>query len=281
MAELSSDQIVTADVFGDIPELKPGQIMVAPITNRMYDERIQPVDNFLHFPQWFKDLKADEQTLKRCQGTQDFLNTGMTLRLPCDVRVRMNALGTSWEARYDSFESFPGFNVESFDYNATGPVPATVGRKLQTGNWIKILNPWEIKTAPGWSSMILPVLWEQKREWSLMPGVVHTDFYHHMNWVLNIFTDDEEFVIPMGTPIAHVITFPRTVKSEVVYADEKVNRLIYQRGMGEVFGGYSESRSRKYRIHQRKVDSQCPVFHSEDETGKGWLSKVFRLFRKP
>jgi len=281
MPELSSENVIGAKVFGDIPEIKPGQIMVAPVTNRMYDERIQPIDNFLHFPDWFKDLNAERQTLKRCQGTQDYLNTGMTLRLPCDVRIRLNAFGNGWEARYDTQEPIQGLGVESFSYEQTGPVPATDGRKIETGNWIKILNPWEIKTAPGWSSMILPVLWEQKREWSLMPGVVHTDFYHHMNWVLNIFSDDEEFVIPMGTPIAHVITFPRTVKSEVVFADEDVHKLIYARGMGEVFTGYAENRSRRYRMYQRKVDLQCPVFHGTPEPKLGWFRKVFRLFRQP
>lgn len=280
MTEMKSDKILTAKVFGDIPEIKPGQIMVAPVTNRMYDERIQPIDNFLHFPEWFRNLDAEKQTLKRCQGTQDYLNTGMTFRLPCDVRIRLDPLGTGWEARYDTQEPIPGLSVESFAFSQTGPVPATEGRKIPEGNWVKVLNPWEIKTAPGWSSMILPVLWEQKREWSLMPGVVHTDFYHHMNWVLNIFTDDEEFVIPMGAPIAHVITFPRSVKTEVLYGDENIHSLIYSRGMGEIFTGFAEHRSRRYRKYQRAVDSNCPVFHDNQHTPNGLFSKVFRLFRR-
>lgn len=281
MPELSSQNVIGAKVFGDIPEIKPGQILVAPASNRMYDERIQPIDNFLHFPDWFKNLDAEKQNLKRCQGTQDYLTGGMTLRLPCDVRIRLNPVGNGWEARYDTQEQIPGLAVEGFGYEQTGPIPATDGRKVKSGNWIKIINPWEIKTAPGWSSMILPVLWEQKREWSLMPAVVHTDFYHHMNWVLNIFTDDEEFVIPMGTPIAHVVTFPRTVKSEVIFADQDVHGLIYSRGMGEVFTGFNENRSRRYRIHQRKVDARCPVFHGQPEPKLHWFRKVFRLFRQP
>jgi len=276
MADLNSDKIITARFLGDIPEVKPGQILVAPSSNRMYDERIHPVDNFLNFPQWFKDLDSEQQTLKRCQGTQDYLTTGMTLRLPSDVKIRLDAVGQGWESRYEVAENIPHLGVESFSYDQTGPIPATEGRKIKRANWIKLLNPWEVKTAPGWSSMILPVLWEQSRDWSLVPGVVHTDFYHHMNWVLNIYTDAEELVIPMGTPVAHVITFPRTVKSEVVYGDEGVHNLIYSRGMGSVFGGHVDSRDRKYRIHQRKVDSGCPIFHGTPEKKRGRWSRIFR-----
>lgn len=279
MSEMKSDKIISANVFGDIPEIKPGQIMIAPCTNRMYDERIQPIDNFLSFPDWFKGLDAQKQSLKRCQGTQDYLNTGMTLRLPCDVRIRLNPFGNGWEARYDTQEQIPGMAVESFAYEQTGPVPATESRLIKDANWIKILNPWEIKTAPGWSSMILPVMWEQDPKWTLMPGVVHTDFYHHMNWVLNVLTDVNEFVIPMGTPIAHVITFPRNVKYEVLYADEKVHNLIYPRGMGEVFVGFAENRTRRYRMYQRKQEAVCPVFHEKQEK-KRLRDRVFRLFRR-
>ena len=281
MTERKSEDIVSAKIFGDIPEIQPGQILVAPVTNRLYDQRIDPIDNFLHFPDWFKKLNAEEQHLKRCQGTQDFLNTGMTLRLPCDVRIRKNAFSTGWEARYDTQEEIQGLGVESFGYEQTGPIPATNGRAVETGNWIKILNPWEIKTAPGWSSMILPVLWEQDRRWNLVPGVVHTDFYHHMNWVLNIFTDEDEFVIPMGTKIAHIITFPRTVDYKVIYGDQNVHELIFPRGMGEVFVGYDENRKRKYRMQQRKQDEVCPVFHGSQPAKKRFRDRLFRLFRTP
>lgn len=279
MSEITADQIISAKVYGDIPELKPGQILVSPSTNRLFDQRIDPIDNFLNFPDWFKSLDPSAHNLKRCQGTQDYLTMGMTLRLPCDVRIRLDPSGRSWEARYDTPEDIPFLHVDSFSYEQTGAIPATDGRKIPTGNWVKIVNPWEIRSAPGWSCMTLPVLWEQKREWSIMPGVVHTDFYHHMNWVLNIFTDEPEFVIEMGTPIAHILTFPRTVKTKVLFGDENVHKLLAYRGMGEVFAGYESTRKMRYRRSQRSADASCPVFHGDTSSSQKPRKRgFFRLF---
>jgi len=281
MKEITQEQILTARVYGDIPDLKPGQILISPSTNRLYDKRIHPIDNFLNFPDWFKDLDPSKHNIKRCQGTQDYLTTGMTLRLPCDVRIRLDHSGRGWEARYDTPEVVPFLQVDSFSYEQTGPIPATEGRLVQTGNWVKIVNPWEIRSAPGWSCMTLPVLWEQKREWSIMPGVVHTDFYHHMNWVVNIFSDEPEFVIEMGTPIAHIITFPRNVRTEVLFGDEKIHELLAYRGMGEIFAGYESTRKMRYRRSQRAADATCPVFHdTQASPSKPRKRGIFSLFRR-
>jgi hypothetical protein len=265
MRPIKSEDLIFAKTIGDVDPL-PGQIVVVPKSNRMYEPWSAPIDNALGWPDWFHNLKAEDGSLKRCQGTQDFLSLGLTFRLPAEAQIRRSIDGGGWDARWSTVEQGAKnpneklpvdhlYEMSSFAFSQTGSVPATEGRAVKEGNWIKIVNPWQLKTAPGWSCMILPVLWEQSRDWSVMPGVVHTDFYHHMNWVLNIY-GESDFSIPYGHPIAHIIPFPRIPRTSVAYADESVHRLMWGRGMGEAFDPLSHKR--KYRMAQRRADKECP-----------------------
>ena len=99
---------------------------------------------------------------------------------------------------------------------------------------------------------------EEPREWSLMPGVVNTDYYHTMNWVINIYTD-EEFVIPTGWPIAQMMTFPRNHQN-IDFGQPKISNWLINLGMNSPVAIPSD-RSGTYRGEQKAApDAQvCPV----------------------
>lgn len=282
MAKVTDDMLVRAATIHDIPDIKPGQMLIVPTTNRMYDERTTPRNNSLGFPEWFRALDIKERSIKGCQGTQDLLTHGLTWVLPCDVRIRRSPDGKSWEGRYDTPESADHrlqLNIESFPYESTGPVPMAKYRHAQEANWIKIVNPWTIKTAPGWSTLLIPASWEEGPGWSLVPGLVHTDFYHHMNWVLNITTDQDEFVIPQGSAIGQSIPIPRTVKTDVLYGDSSVHPLLAARGMGTVFDRFPDQRKRTYRMYQRQMTpSACPFSETRKQ---GRFARFRNIFRRP
>jgi hypothetical protein len=271
MTKVTKDILIRGRTIDDLPEIKPGQMLVCPSTNRMYDERTTPRNNSSGFPEWFRTLDIKERSIKGCQGTQDLLTHGLTWLLPCDVRIRRSPDGKSWEGRYDTPESGDRslqLQIESFPYESTGPVPMAKNRAVKQGNYVKIVNPWTIKTAPGWSTLLIPASWEEGPGWSLVPGVVHTDFYHHMNWVINIYGDLDEFVIPQGSAIGQSIPFPRTVKTDVLYADEEIHHLLTQRGMGSLFDRFSEHRKRTYRIYQRQMTPESCPFSGNVKTSK-------------
>jgi|DEB0MinimDraft_10_1074344.scaffolds.fasta_scaffold01125_4 hypothetical protein len=283
MRRIKQEDLIVAKTIHDVEPL-PGQIIVVPKSNRMYEEASTPVDNALGWPEWFHNLEVADGSLKRCQGTQDFLSLGMTFRLPAEVQIRRNITGQGWDARWMTNEQgfspenpqmSPDnlFEIQSFSFHQTGEIPATEDRKLKEANWVKIVNPWQLKTAPGWSCMVLPVYWEGRRNWTIMPGVVHTDFYHHVNWVLNIY-EDEDFTIPYGQPIVHIIPFPRYPRTSVGYGDDSIHRLMRSRGMGTAYDPLVHSR--KYRIAQRKADKECPYLAHLEQPKK----RRFWPFRK-
>ena len=92
----------------------------------------------------------------------------------------------------------------------------------------------------------------------IRPGVVNSDYYHSMNWVINIYTD-KEFVIPLGTPIGQIITFPRDHQN-IEYAQPKLYPWLLSLGL-ESFVGVPVDRKGAYRREQKKAPSPeiCPV----------------------
>ena len=250
---LGDDYSMASDV--DVP---PGHILLSPQHERFFDPKITPLDNSKVWPPWRRNAGGG---FKACQGTSDYISLGGTWRLPAPLRFRPAADAQKWEARWDiaGDESNHGLSVDIFTYESSGAgCPFNEGRGLPEGNHIKIVNPWTIKTAPGWSTLLLPCWMEEPREWSLMPGIVNTDYYHTMNWVINIFTD-KEFVIPMGWPIAQMMTFPRNHQN-IMYGQPKIAEWLINLGMESPIG-IPADRSGAYRREQKDmpIPEMCPV----------------------
>jgi hypothetical protein len=152
--------------------------------------------------------------------------------------------------------------IDSFGFEASGEkCPFNADRGLPESNQVKIVNPWCIKTAPGWSCVLLPYLYEPSPDWTLLPGVVNTDYYHSMNWVINVYTD-KEFVLPIGTPIGQFFTFPRN-NQKIIWGDGKIGRWMANVGLESPMGVPAD-RSGAYRKEQRESDAKaCPVAESK------------------
>lgn len=251
-------KIETASNWFNIPTPKPGQILVSPMHERLFDPESMPIDNSVAFPEWYKSLDKNTRSFRHCEGAQDYLKNGVTFRLPAPVEFRPSPSGDTWEARWGAGDNNGHLHIHGFAFESTGAVPISQTRALQHSNYVKIINPWIIRTAPGWSSMVLPVFWERTtRDWEIVPGVVNTDYYHTAHWVINIYTD-KPFVIPYGTPIAHMATFPRTADASMILGDEKIASLLTDRGFGGPFVPFN--RRSRYRAEQRKNGfGECPV----------------------
>jgi hypothetical protein len=71
------------------------------------------------------------------------------------------------------------------------------------------MNPWSIKTEPGYSTLFVPPF-HRESIFTILPGVVDTDQYSaavNFPFVLNDW--GFEGMIPAGTPMAQVIPFKR------------------------------------------------------------------------
>lgn len=256
-----------------LPPVKPGQIRFTPVDNRMME--FPPfVNSVTNQPSWFRRIGKHQGSIRRCAGTIDYLGAGVTLPLWTNYRFRPDSHG-AWETGGDDFSPQAGINnVQGFAYESTGSCPVTDMRQIETGQYPKLVNPWRFETAPGWSTILLPIHWEPNENFSVLPAIINTDYYHLANIVLNI-TGNAPFSIKVGTPIAQLIPFKRDSDfEEIVFNDESYFKYVATTGFGMGHIAPHDGTAGPYRRERIKVDkmlSECPI-----NAGK----KRWKIFKK-
>ena len=191
------------------------------------DKDIHPIPCKLNIPDWFKKLdhKVGKFTVKGCMPFLDSLSSGYILKVPVDFHIQHNVIKDN--ERHSNFETAQRFlaneyietvNLNYHHENQIHP-EEQVGEKcpfLQKNKdlpFYKILNPWTIKTPPGYSCLFLPPLNNTDDRFSIMPGIVDTDtFNSEVNFPIIINGDKYpilETTIKKGTPYVQVIPFKR------------------------------------------------------------------------
>lgn len=237
-------------------KVKPGQILFVPQDNRLIESA--PILNSVSsMPSWFRKIGKQPGSVRRCAGTIDLLAAGVTLPAWTNFRFRPEPGGKAWEQAADDFSPPANINnIAGFPFESTGSCPMTDVRKLETGQYPKLVNPWRFKTAPGWSTLMIPIYWEPNENYTVVPAIVNTDIYHLMNVVLNI-TGDSPFSIDFGTPLAQLIPFKRSSDfSEIIMADESEFKYYSTSGFGMGHVSPFQNTSALYRRFSIKHDRE-------------------------
>ncbi len=235
--------------YVDWPKVKKGEILIIPSDNRLIEDPPR-LNKKSSWPEWFKSpLIAKQGTIVSCKGVQDYLQLGLTVPLWCDVevfQVGMNDMRTR--------TSDGAFHTDQFGGDMTDGCPIAQGREMEDAGWPKIVAPYLYKTAPGYSTMVLPVAYEPDPRYQVLPAIIHTDFYHNINVVLRVMGKDP-FVIKAGTPIYQLVVFKRgDTINKLIMGDETIHSSGMNRGLGH--GGINKfSRRGIYRKHQRDADA--------------------------
>ena len=191
-----------------LKKVKPGSLRITTVDNRFYNNAPY-VNSKSKLPSWFRTIHKGEGSIRSCSGISDFLEYGVTIPAWTNFTFKPNVSQGVWEIYADTFNPYIDFPMASgFHFAQTGACPMTEVRKIEKMSYPKLLTPWRIQTAPGWSSLTLPILYEENENYSVLPSVVSTDFYQIANIVLNIKTDTE-FTIKQGTPLAHLVPVQR------------------------------------------------------------------------
>lgn len=176
----------------------------------------------LNIPEWFKKLEhsPDAITIKGCMPFLETLTTGYLLRLPQDFHLKHNCINNN-DLRESSMNtaSIPISEVnlnDNFNKKAH-PTQQLKGSPLIKKNlnfeFNKILNPWKIKTPPGYSCLFVPPLNNSDDRFSIIPGIVHTDKYKlEINFPFCVNGDKYPVlntILKNGTPYVQVIPFKR------------------------------------------------------------------------
>jgi hypothetical protein len=256
-------------------KIKPGEIKIFPMDNRL-NEMPPFINSAETQPSWFRRIHKGQGSLRRCAGINDYYNIGVTLPSWTTFNFRPGEHG-HWETRGANF----GFNqnetdvskIEGFPFESTGECPITSVRapQLAEAQYPKLVNPWRVQTAPGWSVLLLPVLWEPNNNYDVLPAVIHTDFYHTLNIVLNIKAESP-FSIKWGTPLAHLIPFERkTNVDKLIIGDEHEFKYVAATGFGTGHITPMDGTAAPYRRHRITVDK-----HLDQNSSTGIISKLLR-----
>lgn len=234
----------------DIPNVDGASIQFIPKSNNLIFENLCPVNNKTTKPSWWKQLSTDEGKLRRCSGSLDLLSLGYTINMWGSCLVQPTQTGSNWIVTFDTLLD-DVFESDIFTYAQTGGCPITDVRKNKETNCVNLKNPWLVKTAKGYSSLVLPISYEPNNNYTVLAGIVNTDYYHHLNIVLNVLTD-KPFEIPYGTPLAHIIPFSRREENEMEILDDSAYKLLNTVGFGSVY--IPRSIKGLYKRTQRKKD---------------------------
>jgi len=171
----------------------------------------------LNIPNWFKDLQHTKNnfTVKGCIPFLETLKIGYVLSLPQDFILQYDSLGEmNFQPSQETDSKLP-LNKRGIYH--IHPVKQFEGSPIQKTNLNfsvnKIINPWIIKTPPGYSCLFTPPLNNTDDRFNIIPGIVNTDTYDQpINFPLSVNGDkypSQDTLLKKGTPYVQIIPFKR------------------------------------------------------------------------
>jgi len=161
-----------------------------------------------NIPEWYKKLPmevADEisdaiRTIKRCVPFLEAITAGYIIPLAGDITFTRDAQGN---VEYDA--RCPVNLIETH-----GPLQYR-GTPFSNAVLVKFMNPWTIKTPPGYSTLLLPTLNRFHIPFLILSGVVETDnYYREINFpAICQLPPNSRYEMKSGTPIVQAIPFRR------------------------------------------------------------------------
>ena len=180
----------------------------------------RPASQFI--PEWYKDTESylsNEKkpsgqgmttgTIKRCMPVFDAINSGYLLITHTDIWVsqkdEINQITNKPTGKKVAWFEWPSFEPIQFHPPEQAPLhPKATGSPVP--KWI---NPWSIKTPPGYSTLFVAPF-HRENIFNAMPGIVDTDTYTAPVNIIFVLSDPTfEGLVPAGTPIVQVIPFKR------------------------------------------------------------------------
>ncbi len=193
---------------------------------------ILPRPSHKFFPSWWKELPVlkskisiDESipgNVKTCPSFPDYLSQGIIIPMWTDTILSFDKnIGWQWKTPDETFKweiHYPHQFLNSTSYSYMNKKAKFV---------FKAICPWHIVTPPGYSVYQLPLFYHQQDDYSVLPGIVNTDFHHIINQQVLYHTDNYEVFIKRGTPFVQYIPFKRNnFKIDVHEATEYERKML-------------------------------------------------------
>lgn len=192
------------------------------VSDKISDE-YSPVPAIKNLPEWYKKTNqymnneksyseaGTSGTIKKCIPVLDAISSGYLILAPCDISI-------VWDDISYEF-SVPNQMQNVISFHPIEQAEMHPNRKDDIASVPKFINPWGIKTPPGYSCLFIPPM-HRDNNISILPGIVDTDRYNspvQLPFTLNKYKQND--LIKAGTPLAQVVPFKRDGWSMNVSAD--------------------------------------------------------------
>ena len=181
---------------------------------RYFNVAPPPEPAIKNIPEWFKLIPPRSKktrdshgklamNAKKCLPMIDAMSLGFTITLPIDQQINSNSDNTIVKI---------GPTSTIFDRAAEYHAVEQVGGRseLFKGDPIKFINPWVIKTAPGWSTLFIPPINSGENRFICLGGLVDTDVYpKQVNFPARWLMPNYDGVLSAGTPLVTAIPIRR------------------------------------------------------------------------
>jgi hypothetical protein len=202
-------------------------------------------DSYRQIPQGVvqKEFRTQyNHTIKTCAGMHDFFRLGYIMPLWCDVLAETSVAGDFFSL-YPSMQPTMGpppwmikaaeksgmsqqeietifIKMDGFHSSSHHPNQYKEMIKELPETWTHVLNkivsPWMIKTPPGWSMYTNEPYFNFNPYVTTIPGILHTDYYHVMNFFWIAKMRGVRWKMELGMPIMKLVPIKREVHDFIV-----------------------------------------------------------------
>jgi hypothetical protein len=180
-------------------------------------------------PAWLREMPASAvgadgmgwRTVKKCPPFIDAVTSGYIIPLVADVHFRMGDKSLEYECSLQIVENHPLAQLRGTPFQG---LPA-----------VKFLNPWIIKTPPGYSCFFTQPVNRLDVPFYILSGIVETDsYYNEINFPsVSMMRPGMSITLKKGTPIAQVFPFRREDwQSQCAVTDEALRQPWKSLGTG-------------------------------------------------
>jgi len=180
----------------------------------------RPIPAVQDVPAWLKQMPTEAKdargnaidTVKKCPPFLEAVTGGYLIPIVADVTFEMTAAGLKTYCEIPIIEGHP---PEQLHQTPAAGLPI-----------VKFVNPWIIKTPPGYSCLFVQPLNRFDLPFHILSGVVETDTYYrevHFPSVCLMKAGDT-FVLKRGTPIVQIYPIKREAWRSVYAKTELAER---------------------------------------------------------
>jgi hypothetical protein len=190
-------------------------------------------------PDWLKKLPLDrdgEPTIKRCAPFLQAMTAGYIIPVPFDIEFICSAAG---ELSFHMTPMMPQRHLPS----------QQVATPFSSAKIIKLINPWLVKTPPGYSTLFVRPFNRFDCPFVPLTGVVETDTYFGAVQLPSVcqMPIGSSYTLPRGAPLVQVIPILRESWTSTAKAIDDAER----QKLSQV---YAENEHLYKDVHWRKME---------------------------